>query len=102
MSLNCVFMASECWVGSIVILHLSLVLGVLHSGLQVGYQGPGKGQHVIKLASDYCRKKAVIQHELMHALGFHHEMTRPDRDQYVKIIWDKIKVPPLLLSVYSF
>ena len=47
---------------------------------------------MVKLASEYCRKKAVIMHELMHALGFHHEMTRPDRDQYVKIIWQKIKV----------
>ena len=59
----------------------------------VGFRGPGNGPHKVKLASPKCRKKAVIQHEMMHALGFHHEMTRPDRDQYVKIKWDKIKVP---------
>ncbi|XP_031658183.1 high choriolytic enzyme 1-like isoform X2 [Oncorhynchus kisutch] len=29
-------------------------------------------------------------HELMHALGLHHEHTRPDRDQYVTIQWDNV------------
>ena len=63
---------------------------------QVGFRGPGKGAHTVQLASDYCRKKVVIQHETMHALGFHHEMTRPDRDQFIKINWPKIKVPQSL------
>ncbi|XP_029565658.1 astacin-like metalloprotease toxin 5 isoform X1 [Salmo trutta] len=29
-------------------------------------------------------------HELMHALGLHHEHTRPDRDQFVTIQWDNV------------
>lgn len=37
-----------------------------------------------------CMSKAVIQHEFLHALGFHHEQNRPDRDQYVEIIFDNI------------
>jgi hypothetical protein len=29
-------------------------------------------------------------HELMHRVGFHHEHTRPDRDTYIDVLWDKI------------
>ena len=33
----------------------------------------------------------TIQHEFIHALGQFHVQSRPDRDQYVTIMWDNIQ-----------
>ncbi|XP_006003740.1 meprin A subunit alpha [Latimeria chalumnae] len=37
-----------------------------------------------------CDHKSVVEHELLHALGFYHEQSRTDRDDYVHIWWDQI------------
>lgn len=54
------------------------------------YIGKKGGKQLLSLGSG-CKNRGHVTHELMHALGFFHEHTRPDRDKFVKILWDNIK-----------
>ncbi|XP_075966292.1 hatching enzyme 1.2-like [Anarhichas minor] len=49
----------------------------------------GRGQ-VVSLRRRGCVFQQIIQHELLHALGFNHEQTRSDRNQHVRILLENV------------
>lgn len=70
------------------------------------YIGRKGGKQLLSLGRG-CKNRGKVTHELMHALGFFHEHTRPDRDKFVKILWENIKTGNvykhklMLISDYS-
>lgn len=46
---------------------------------------------VVSLQRFGCVVYGIVQHELLHALGFYHEHTRSDRDQHIRINWQNIQ-----------
>ncbi|XP_068085156.1 hatching enzyme 1.2-like [Anabrus simplex] len=54
---------------------------------QVGRSG--MGQHIS--LGPGCVYKGIVVHELMHAVGFWHEQSRADREDYVAVLWQNIK-----------
>lgn len=53
----------------------------------LGRQGYGQ---TLSINRQGCLYHGIIQHEILHALGFQHEQTRSDRDYYVRINWENI------------
>uniref|UniRef100_A0A667ZV39 Metalloendopeptidase n=1 Tax=Myripristis murdjan TaxID=586833 RepID=A0A667ZV39_9TELE len=54
----------------------------------VGNRRVGKQQ--LSIGSN-CDRLGTVEHEFLHALGFWHEQSRADRDDYVNIMWDRIE-----------
>ncbi|XP_063043818.1 low choriolytic enzyme-like [Engraulis encrasicolus] len=53
----------------------------------VGRRG---GEQILSLRRGACIYHMVVQHELLHALGFNHEQCRSDRDRHIHIYWQNI------------
>ena len=53
-------------------------------------EGNGDTYQSFNVGKEGCMWRHTVQHEMLHALGFLHEMARPDRDDYVVIHWDNI------------
>lgn len=54
----------------------------------VGKQNKGQ---VINLQNPGCLSHGTIVHEILHAVGFYHQQSTYDRDEFVKINWENIK-----------
>ncbi|XP_023232131.1 astacin-like metalloprotease toxin 5 [Centruroides sculpturatus] len=53
----------------------------------VGKEG---GRQILNLGSG-CWNLGIIYHELGHVIGLYHEHNRPDRDKYIRILWNNIR-----------
>ncbi|CAF0768045.1 unnamed protein product [Adineta ricciae] len=66
----------------------------IHSGQGCwSYMGKtvSSGQQDLSLQIPGCVHHSVALHEFLHALGFAHEHTRPDRDTYVRVYYENIE-----------
>lgn len=59
-------------------------------GCWTSFTGFSGGRQTLTLEPKACFSKSTILHELMHVLGFLHEHNRPDRDDHVLVIWDRV------------
>ncbi|UJR18588.1 hypothetical protein I4U23_005495 [Adineta vaga] len=48
------------------------------------------GYQELSMNRKSCIGKDIIKHEFLHALGFIHEQSRPDRDAYIKILYENL------------
>lgn len=56
----------------------------------VGMMDRRNQPQVVSLQSYYCTTMGTIIHELAHAVGLLHEHQRPNRDDYVRVIYENV------------
>ena len=61
----------------------------LACNFNVGRDG---GRQIVSFMRGCLEEIGAIQHELLHVLGFYHEHSRADRDDYVWINWKNIRL----------
>ncbi|XP_008558455.1 seminal metalloprotease 1 [Microplitis demolitor] len=54
----------------------------------VGKQNKGQ---VINLQNPGCLKHGTIVHEILHAVGFYHQQSTYNRDEYIQVKWENIQ-----------
>ena len=55
------------------------------------YLGMIGGPQTVNLGGKICWDLSTTEHELMHAIGFWHEQSRYDRDDFVKVFYENIQ-----------
>lgn len=54
------------------------------------YVGMSGGKQSLNYQNPGCTRFGTVQHEMLHALGFHHEQSSTERDEYVAIHLDNV------------
>lgn len=74
----------------VISLHL-FSMGIKHLSFRCwSYVGRQYGGQILSIGSG-CDELSIVEHELLHALGFWHEQSRYDRDEYVTIVTGNIE-----------
>ena len=75
--------------------HVYIQRGSVNSGCW-SYVGRTGGRQILNLqvpeypGAAHCVWTGTVSHELIHAIGYYHEQSRPDRDDFVEINWNNI------------